>query len=110
MPYVSNKGVRIHYEVEGEGPPLVLQHGSAGSLEDWHEFGYVEALKRQGNRTWTCLAICLNSLPDAELIDSTEADEYCAGGDCDGPVCWMLGRAWKTRARAVPGCMTSMNC
>lgn len=24
MPYVNNQGVRIHYEVEGEGPPLVL--------------------------------------------------------------------------------------
>src|SRR5690349_5576708 len=49
MPYVNNKGVRIHYEVEGEGPPLVLQHGSAGSLGDWRELGYVEALK-QANR------------------------------------------------------------
>jgi len=27
MPYANNQGVRIHYEVEGTGPPLVLQHG-----------------------------------------------------------------------------------
>jgi hypothetical protein len=26
MAYVINHGVRIHYQVEREGPPLVLQH------------------------------------------------------------------------------------
>ena len=34
MPYASNNGVRIHYEVEGKGPPLVLQHGFSGSLRE----------------------------------------------------------------------------
>ena len=45
MPYASNHGVRIHYKVEGEGPSLVLQHGLGGSLDDWYDSGYVEALK-----------------------------------------------------------------
>jgi len=45
MPYVSNDGVRIHYHVEGEGPPLVLQHGTSQSLEDWYSYGYVQGLK-----------------------------------------------------------------
>lgn len=45
MPYINNQGVRIHYQVEGEGPPLVLQHGFTDSLESWYEFGYVPALK-----------------------------------------------------------------
>ena len=45
MPYVDNRGVRIHYEVEGAGPPLVLQHGLTGSIDNWREFGYVEALR-----------------------------------------------------------------
>ena len=27
MPYANNNGVKIYYEVEGEGPPLVLAHG-----------------------------------------------------------------------------------
>lgn len=45
MPYVDNGGIRIHYEVEGSGPSLVLQHGLTISLEEWREFGYVEALK-----------------------------------------------------------------
>ena len=44
MPAVDNQGVRIHYEVEGAGPPLVIQHGLSDSLETWREYGYVDAL------------------------------------------------------------------
>ena len=46
MPYADNRGVRIHYEVEGDGPPLLLHHGFTLSLEEWRQFGYVDALKR----------------------------------------------------------------
>lgn len=42
---IDNEGVRIHYEVEGQGPPLILAHWWTGSLEDWRMFGYVDALK-----------------------------------------------------------------
>ena len=45
MPFVNNKGTRIHYEVEGTGPPLVLQHGTLGSGKNWEEYGYTEILK-----------------------------------------------------------------
>lgn len=45
MPYADNKGIHIHYKTEGEGPPLVLQHGSLGSMESWYDDGYVSALK-----------------------------------------------------------------
>jgi pimeloyl-ACP methyl ester carboxylesterase len=45
MPYADNSGVRIHYQVEGEGPALVLQHGFTESLLDWYESRYVEALR-----------------------------------------------------------------
>jgi pimeloyl-ACP methyl ester carboxylesterase len=45
MADVSNGGVRIHYEVEGSGPPLVLQHGVTSSLDSWRAAGYVDALK-----------------------------------------------------------------
>jgi pimeloyl-ACP methyl ester carboxylesterase len=45
MPYVDNKGVRIHYEVEGEGAPVVLQHGFTQSMDSWYRCGYVDALK-----------------------------------------------------------------
>jgi pimeloyl-ACP methyl ester carboxylesterase len=45
VPYASNQGLHIHYEVEGEGPPLVLQHGSASSIEAWYQNGCVGSLK-----------------------------------------------------------------
>jgi pimeloyl-ACP methyl ester carboxylesterase len=45
MPRVANNGISIHYRVEGDGPPLVLQHGFSDSIEIWHEPGTVAALK-----------------------------------------------------------------
>jgi pimeloyl-ACP methyl ester carboxylesterase len=45
MPFIDNQGVSIHYEVEGQGPPLVLYHGGLVSLEMWYMFGFVELLK-----------------------------------------------------------------
>lgn len=45
MPYAINQGVRIHYRVEGEGLPLVLQHGFSWSMHGWSHHGYVAALR-----------------------------------------------------------------
>jgi len=47
MSYASNGAVRIYYETEGEGPPLVLVHGFSDSLEGWREYGYAEELKKK---------------------------------------------------------------
>ena len=47
MPYAFNEQIRIYYEVESSGPPLVLAHGLGCSLQDWRDTGWVEAL---GNR------------------------------------------------------------
>jgi pimeloyl-ACP methyl ester carboxylesterase len=47
MPYVKNRGVRIYYEVEGEGSPLVLVHGFSDTLEGWREYGYAEELQKK---------------------------------------------------------------
>ncbi len=45
MPFATNEGVRIHYEVEGLGAPLVLMHGSGADGESWRDRGYVPAFK-----------------------------------------------------------------
>src|SRR3990172_464286 len=47
MPYATNPadGVRIHYEVEGQGQPLMLVHGISGALQHWRINGYVDALR-----------------------------------------------------------------
>jgi pimeloyl-ACP methyl ester carboxylesterase len=44
VPYATNAGVRVYYETEGKGPPLVLHTGFTGALQDWRDFGYVDAL------------------------------------------------------------------
>ena len=46
MPYVDSSGVSIHYHVEGDGPPLVLQHGLTNSLLNWYAYGFVEELAK----------------------------------------------------------------
>jgi len=46
MPYVSNQGVRIHYQVEGKGPSVVLLHGLAETHETWEIASYAESLKQ----------------------------------------------------------------
>ena len=45
MPRVINDGISVHYRVEGDGPPLILQHGFTDSSETWYKMGYVDALK-----------------------------------------------------------------
>ena len=44
MPYVSSGDVRIHYRVEGNGPPLLILPGFSDSVETWYEYGYVKSL------------------------------------------------------------------
>src|SRR5262249_24209739 len=45
MPYTVSSGIRIHYEVEGQGPTLVLQHGFTHNLRRWFLHGYVDVLR-----------------------------------------------------------------
>ncbi len=45
MPKAKNGDINIYYEVEGDGPPLVLAHGGSDSLDILRTLGYTEALK-----------------------------------------------------------------
>lgn len=45
MAFLLRDGVRLHYQVTGEGPPLVLHHGFGGSWSAWRYFGFVQKLK-----------------------------------------------------------------
>ncbi len=40
--FLELEGMRVHYRVEGSGPPLVLLHGSSSSLHTWE--GWAQAL------------------------------------------------------------------
>lgn len=44
MPHTRSNGAQIHYEVAGEGDPLVLFHGLTGSGSRWHDNGIVAGL------------------------------------------------------------------
>ena len=44
MPFVTHRGQRIAYEVEGAGPLVVLQHGLLSNRLGWKERGFVDAL------------------------------------------------------------------
>ena len=46
MPFATSAdGTRVYYELEGEGPAVVLQHGTGGSGQSWRDRGLVEAMK-----------------------------------------------------------------
>jgi pimeloyl-ACP methyl ester carboxylesterase len=56
MPFVSNRGQRIHYSVDGSGPLIVLQHGLLMDAASWAGSGLVAALAER-----FCVA-CIDSL------------------------------------------------
>ena len=47
MPFFNGlDGVRLHYKIEGSGPPIVFHLGAGADSELWRTAGYVEPLSR----------------------------------------------------------------
>ncbi len=44
MPFITHRGQRIHYTVEGSGPLVILQHGLFVDGQSWAQAGFVAAL------------------------------------------------------------------
>ena len=44
MPKIDRDGVKIYYEVHGDGPPLILTHGNSSTSAMWQ--GQIEALSK----------------------------------------------------------------
>ncbi|MCP3922056.1 MAG: alpha/beta fold hydrolase [Desulfobacterales bacterium] len=45
MPFAKSGKYNIHYQIIGQGKPLVLYHWSLTTLTSWYELGYVDQLK-----------------------------------------------------------------
>ena len=71
MPFVTNRGQRIHYTVDGDGPLVVLQHGYLSSAADWKTCGYVDALSEAGFRV-----ACVDSLAHGDSDKPTDVTLY----------------------------------
>ena len=44
--FTSPDGVRLHYEIEGSGPPLIFHLGAGCDADVWRAAGYVEPLSK----------------------------------------------------------------
>lgn len=72
MPFATAPdGVRIHYEIEGDGPPLVLQHGLLRDLNNWRERGYIERLAPR----YQCVLVDSRGHGESDKPDDLEAYE-----------------------------------
>jgi pimeloyl-ACP methyl ester carboxylesterase len=75
--FTSPDGVRLHYELEGSGPPLVLHLGAGADASLWRAAGYVEPLAR----SYTCVLFDHRGHGESDHPTSVEAnhiDRYAA--------------------------------
>ena len=70
MPFTEHRGQKIHYEVAGDGPLLVLQHGFLSNAASWHECGFVDGL------TDRYTVATVDSLGHGESDKPEEPDRY----------------------------------
>jgi pimeloyl-ACP methyl ester carboxylesterase len=47
MQYAANRGQRIAFEITGDGPVVLLQHGLLSRRRSWHDNGFVAGLARE---------------------------------------------------------------
>ncbi len=67
MPIFSSDGVEIHYEVAGEGYPLLWSHEFAGDISSW------EPQVNFFSRRYQVITYCHRGYPPSEVPDDREA-------------------------------------
>jgi pimeloyl-ACP methyl ester carboxylesterase len=112
----TSDGVRIAFDVIGQGPALMLLHGAGKTRKDWHRVGYVGRLKEdfrvinvdiRGSGESDCLTqiddyaiekICndLEEVADACGVQQIGVWGYSFGGN----IARYLG-AWSNRVKAI---------
>src|SRR6476620_5503082 len=83
MPTIDRDGVKIYYEVHGDGPPLLLTHGYSSTSAMWR--GQVEAFSRHHRLVlWDMRGHGQSDYPDDPLAYSealTIADMAALAGE-----------------------------
>ena len=77
MPFVVNRGQRIHYTLEGSGPLVVLQHGLFSRGSRWKDHGFVDALT--DNFRVACVDSLGHGISDKPADPALYAQEARAG-------------------------------
>jgi len=115
MPKLNRDGVRIHYEVHGEGPPLILTHGYSSTSAMWNE--QIEPLSRRHKLVlWDMRGHGQSDYPEngdaysealtvadmAALLDEIGAKSAIVGGlSLGGYMSLAFYRAYPARVRAL---------
>ncbi len=115
MPKLDRDGVKIHYEVHGSGPPLLLTHGYSSTSAMWQ--GQIEALSRRHRLVlWDMRGHGQSDYPDdpaayseeatvadmAALLDAVGAPSAVIGGlSLGGYMSLAFCRAHPERVRAL---------
>ncbi len=73
----SKDGVRIAYDVTGQGPALMLLHGAGKTRRDWHKVGYVNRLKDD----FTVITVDIRGTGDSDIL--TDIADYSIEKICD---------------------------
>ncbi|MCS3730537.1 alpha/beta fold hydrolase [Bradyrhizobium betae] len=115
MPRIDRDGVGIHYEVHGNGPPLLLTHGYSSTSAMWH--GQVDALAKDHTLIlWDMRGHGQSDYPDdpraysealtvgdmAAILDTVGAERAIIGGlSLGGYMSLAFYRAYPQAARAL---------
>jgi pimeloyl-ACP methyl ester carboxylesterase len=115
MPKIDRDGVKIHYEVHGSGPPLILTHGYSSTSDMWR--GQIEALSKNRKLVlWDMRGHGQSDYPEdpkaysealtvadiAALLDAIGADSAIVGGlSLGGYMSLAFYRAHPERVRAL---------
>jgi pimeloyl-ACP methyl ester carboxylesterase len=115
MPKIDRDGVKIHYEVHGSGPPLILTHGYSSTSEMWR--GQIEALSKNHKLVlWDMRGHGQSDYPDdpkaysealtvadiTTLLDAIGANSAIVGGlSLGGYMSLAFYRAYPARVRAL---------
>ena len=117
MPEVKSGGVRISYDVVGDGRPLVLLHGWCGDRSWWTEPGYVDALRSDhrllsvdirgtgaSDRPHEAAAYTADTLTGDvfAVADAEGLDRFAVWGQSyGGRIAWMAAAAAPERVAAI---------